>query len=192
MHSYETLAVLVLALSTASPAFSAPVRYAPHFSTPRAALSDKCYHPSREGQQQARADIDVDPAAEGGLNFGSLAKSFGIDALLGAGTTTVEHFLGGNSTRRDTDLTPAVLRVGGLPVSISNNGDSNTPPTTPPQIFVDGTPVSLNQRAPGVAGDFLDGLKSVDSLGSIGKGLLGGAAGALGTFGATELFNNTR
>ena len=41
MHSYQTLAVLALAVSTASPAISAPVqRYAPCFSTPRAVLAD--------------------------------------------------------------------------------------------------------------------------------------------------------
>ena len=34
MHSYETLAVIVLALSAATPAFSAPVLYALRISSP--------------------------------------------------------------------------------------------------------------------------------------------------------------
>ena len=119
-------------------------------------------------------------------------KTVGINAALGAGTTALEHFLGGNSTRRDTDLTPAVLRFDGVPITVSNNSDSNTPSTTPSQIFVDGRPVSLNQRAPGVASDFLDGLKSVNIPSSIGNGLLAGAAGALGTYGADEFFNHSR
>ena len=55
MHPYETLAIIVLALSTASPAFSAPVRYVAFISTPRETLSEKCYHRSRENQQQAGA-----------------------------------------------------------------------------------------------------------------------------------------
>ena len=40
LHSYQTLAVLALAVSTASPAISAPIRYAPCFSTLRTVLSD--------------------------------------------------------------------------------------------------------------------------------------------------------
>ena len=43
MHSYETLVLLALALSTAFPALSAPVRYAPRSSTSGTTFSDECY-----------------------------------------------------------------------------------------------------------------------------------------------------
>ena len=55
MHSYATLAIIIIALSTAFPAFSAPVGYVACISAPREALSEKCYHHSRENQQQAGA-----------------------------------------------------------------------------------------------------------------------------------------
>ena len=52
MHSYQTLAVLALAVSTASPAFSAPLQYASCF--PLCGLADEGYLP-RESQEEARA-----------------------------------------------------------------------------------------------------------------------------------------
>jgi len=176
MRSYETLVVLALAFSTASPALSAPVR---------------------ENQYQARANID-DPAVTNGLGdvFKSVLKTVGINGALGAATAAGEHFLhGGNSTRRamsrdDTDLTPAVIRVNGLPVGLpsSNNGDdANTG-----HIFVDGLPVNLDQRAPAGIGGVLDDIASSSALQNIGKGVLGGLAGALGTFGVNDIFNHTR
>ncbi|KAH9056636.1 hypothetical protein EDB87DRAFT_1635525 [Lactarius vividus] len=82
MHSYKTLAVLALAVSTASPAFSAPVV---------------------DGQQQARADIDERASAlpSGlGSDVGSLLKTIGTNLAFGALPVALEHFLGGNSTRR--------------------------------------------------------------------------------------------
>ena len=140
-------------------------------------------------QQQARANVD-----ERGI--GSIAKNVGISAALGAVPVFLENLFGGNSTRRDTDLTPAVLRVDGLPVPISNNGDSNTPPTTPSQIFVDGRPVSLNQRAPGigsVVSDVLDKFGTSDSFGKVlGEGVLGGLATGAATLGVSDLLNQTR
>jgi hypothetical protein len=71
MHSYETLAILILALSAAFPAISAPVRYAPVFS-PGMARFDGCYL-YRENQQQARANVDergtiVIPESSDGAN----------------------------------------------------------------------------------------------------------------------------
>ena len=40
MHSYQTLAILALAVSTASPAISAPVQYAHFFSSLGTVLAD--------------------------------------------------------------------------------------------------------------------------------------------------------
>jgi len=81
MHSYTTLAVLALAVSTASPALSAPVL---------------------ESEQQARADIDVPLPSGLGSDIKSVLKSIGTNAAFGAIPVAIEHFLGGNSnsTRR--------------------------------------------------------------------------------------------
>ncbi|KAH9063685.1 hypothetical protein EDB83DRAFT_2382453 [Lactarius deliciosus] len=78
MHSYKTLAVLALAISTASPAFSAPVvsRPAVTLTNVRAAL------PSGVGS-----------------DVGSLLKTIGTNLAFGALPVALEHFLGGNSTR---------------------------------------------------------------------------------------------
>lgn len=144
---------------------------------------------SPSSQQQARTNVD-----ERGL--GSLAKTVGVSAGLGALPVVLQDLFGGNSTRRDTDLTPAVLRVGGLPVPISNNGDSNTPPTTPPQIFVDGSPVSLDQRAPGfgsIVSDALDSFGTSDPLGKVaGDSILSGIATGVAGLGVGDLLNHTR
>jgi hypothetical protein len=144
MHSYETLAVIVLALSTATPAFSAPVRYAPRISTPWTALSDKCYHPSRENQQQVRASLGSGVSSS---FLKDLLKAGGGSALLGAAGTVANHFFsGGNSTRRDTELTPPTFRFDGLSLPISNDGDSNTSPTTPGLSVENDIPLSLDLR----------------------------------------------
>ncbi|KAF8266593.1 hypothetical protein EI94DRAFT_1701620 [Lactarius quietus] len=135
MHSYETLAILVLALSAASPAFSAPVR---------------------EGQQQARANVDERSFAT------SLGKTGLISAATGALPVLVEHFLGdggsNNSRRalpRDTDLTPATLRVDGFPLRINNGG----PDTSLREPSFDG----LEQRAPGLKDVFDKAVDRVES-----------------------------
>ena len=194
MHSYEALAILALALSTASPVLSAPVRYAPHSSTPGEAFSDQCYYSSRGSQQQARANVD-----ERGIGT-AILKTVGINGALGAGVPVLEHFLGGghdsDSTRRamsrDTDLTPADLRVNGLSVGTldSDNGDDGN--TTPGYIFFDGRPVNLDRRAPAGLGSLLDdALDSSDSLGkvvtdNIANGLAAGAT----AFGVDKLLGN--
>ena len=140
-------------------------------------------------QQQARVNVD-----ERGL--ASLGKTAAVSAGLGVLPVFLQSLLGGNSTRRDTDLTPAVLRVAGFPVPLSNNGDSNTPPTTPTQIFVDGRPVSLDQRAPGIGnilGDALDSFGTSNSIGKVlGDGILSGLATGGAAFGVNELINHTR
>ena len=59
MHSYETLAIIALALS-ATPALSAPVLYALRISTHRAALYDEYYRPSRDNQQRV-SDTKLTP-----------------------------------------------------------------------------------------------------------------------------------
>ena len=164
MHSYKTLAVLALAVSTASPAFAAPVVYAPYFSTLGTALADERYHRSRDGQQQARADIDERASAipSGlGKDVGGLLKTIGTNLAFGALPVALEHFLGGNSTRRalpsDAPLDKRAPGVAGL------------------------------------FDDLLTSLKSSGSLGSVIKnGLIGGVASGAGAIAATDLLNNTR
>ncbi|KAH9028109.1 hypothetical protein EDB85DRAFT_2257273 [Lactarius pseudohatsudake] len=80
MHSYKTLAVIALAVSTASPALSAPVV---------------------AGQQRARANFDERASALPiGIaeDVGSLIKTVGTNLAFGALPVALEHFL--NSTRR--------------------------------------------------------------------------------------------
>jgi hypothetical protein len=170
MHSYETLVLLALALSTAFPVLSAPVRYASHSSTPGGAFSHECYYSSRGSQQQARANVD-----ERGIGT-SLLKTVGISGVLGAGIPALEHFLGGgdgsDSTRR------AMSRDEGN--------------TTPGHIFFDGRPVNLDQRAPAGLGGLLDdALESSDSLGKvIGDNIVNGLAAGATAFGANKLLGN--
>ena len=61
------------------------------------------YHRSRESKHLARADIDeragIIPSGLGS-DIGSLVKSIGTNAAFGAVPVAIEHFLGGNSTRR--------------------------------------------------------------------------------------------
>jgi hypothetical protein len=111
MHSYLTLAVLALAVSTASPALSAPVLYARFFSTLRAALADEGYPPSRESQELARANVDA-PAS----GIASILKTIGTGAGLGALPVALEDLLKGNGTlRRDTvDLNERASASGGI------------------------------------------------------------------------------
>jgi len=79
MQSYQTLAVLALAVSTASPTLSAPVL------------------------EQARAEVIPD---EPGIaaSLGSLLKTIGTGVGVGAFPVALEDLLGGNSTRRDTPV----------------------------------------------------------------------------------------
>ncbi|KAI9446847.1 hypothetical protein H4582DRAFT_613740 [Lactarius indigo] len=147
MHSYKTLAVLALAVSTASPALSAPVI---------------------DGQQQqARADLDERASAlpSGlGTDVGSLLKTIGTNLAFGALPVALEHFLGGNSTRR------ALPRDAPLA-----DNDKRAPGVA--SLF----------------DDLLTSLKSTDSIGTVIKnGLLGGVASGVGAVGASELLNNTR
>ena len=60
------------------------------------------YHRPRESEQQARTDIDERAIAIPGLgsDITSLLKSIGTNAAFGAIPVALEHFLGGNSTRR--------------------------------------------------------------------------------------------
>ncbi|KAI9455603.1 hypothetical protein BJY52DRAFT_1188324 [Lactarius psammicola] len=79
MHSYKTLAVLALAVSAATPAFSAPVV---------------------DGQQQARANVDERASAVpsgAGSGVGSLLKTIGTNLAFGALPVALEKFLGGNN-----------------------------------------------------------------------------------------------
>ena len=65
-------------------------------------LTNGC-HRFRESEHQARADIDgragIIPSGLGS-DVGSLLKSIGTNAAFGAIPVAIEHFLGGNSTRR--------------------------------------------------------------------------------------------
>ena len=94
MRFYQTLALLALAVSTASPAFSAPVLYASRFSTLRTALADEGCPPSR-----------------GSEDIGSILKRIGTGVGVGALPVVSKDLLGGNSMRRalprDTDTTAA-------------------------------------------------------------------------------------
>ena len=112
MPSYETLAVIVLALS-ATPAFSAPVVYVLRISSPKAALSDECYHPPRDNQQLARAAIEEEPASGGSGLLPGVLKSAGIGAGLSILGDAEKHFFG-NHTRREPfhfhDFLPAIDR----------------------------------------------------------------------------------
>jgi hypothetical protein len=154
MHSYQTLAVLALAVSTASPALSAPILYASYFSTLRTDLADEGY-PPRESQELARANVD---APTSGIT--SILKTIGTGVGLGALPVALEDFLTGNGTlRRDT--------------------------------------VDLNERAIAVRSIFTDLLDSFSesskSIGEVlGNGLLSGASGEVGSFGASKLLNSTR
>jgi hypothetical protein len=171
MRSYETLAVMVLALSTASPAVSAPVL---------------------ESQQHARASIG--PAASSSFLKDAL-KSVGTSVALSVGGEALKHFLGGgNNTRRDIESPLSALRFDGFPLPISNNGDSNSSPTTPG----DGSPASLDRRAPGLE-EANEGVGSLDhsrreplsfsGLAKTGGGLL---ASWLASEAAGHLLNQTR
>ena len=137
MPSYETLAVIVLALS-ATPAFSAPVVYVLRISSPRAALSDECYHRPRDNQQQARAAIEEEPASGGSGLLPGVLKSAGIGAGLSVLGDAEKHFFG-NHTRRDT---PSAFHFQDL-IPVSNNGDWNTAP-------IAHSSARLEQRAPGL------------------------------------------
>ncbi|KAN0141267.1 hypothetical protein V8E53_001023 [Lactarius tabidus] len=156
MHSYETLAVIVLALSTATPAFSAPVR---------------------ENQQQVRASLGSGVSSS---FLKDLLKAGGGSALLGAAGTVANHFFsGGNSTRRDTELTPPTFRFDGLSLPISNDGDSNTSPTTPGLSVENDIPVSLDLRDAGLE-EAIEVFESLGhsrreplSLGGVSKGVAG-------------------
>ena len=149
MLSYKTLVVVVLALST-TPAFSAPVSYALRISTPRATLSDECYHPPRNNQQQARAAIEEEPESGGSDFVPGLLKNVGISAGLSVLDDAAKHFFG-NRTRRDTELTLPTLHF----FPVSNNGDLNASPT--PQ----GSPVRFEQGAPGLE-EAMKGPRSLD------------------------------
>ena len=65
-------------------------------------LTNGC-HRFRESEHQARTDIDgragIIPSGLGS-DVGSLLKSIGTNAACGAIPVAIEHFLGGNSTRR--------------------------------------------------------------------------------------------
>jgi hypothetical protein len=117
--------------------------------------SDECYHPSRESQQHARASIG--PAASSSFLKDAL-KSVGTSVALSVGGEALKHFLGGgNNTRRDIESPLSALRFDGFPLPISNNGDSNSSPTTPG----DGSPASLDRRAPGLE-EANEGVGSLD------------------------------
>ncbi len=65
------------------------------------AVNDEGFSP-RENQQQTRASVAAEEAAAdaGGSLIGTLAKTIGLNALLGVAPVAVEHFFGGNSSRR--------------------------------------------------------------------------------------------
>ncbi len=182
MHSYETLALLALAVSTASPALSAPVQYASCSSTLGTTLAD---NPLRESQQQARAIVDERAtAAPGGV--GSILKTIGTGLGLGALPVVLQDALGGNGTRRDL---PARIIFDGLPVP-----DTSTD-TTPANIVFDGLPVPLTQRAQvrSIITSLVNSVKSSDSLGKVlTNGVIGGVGSGVGAVGVNELLNNTR
>ncbi|KAI9457816.1 hypothetical protein BJY52DRAFT_457212 [Lactarius psammicola] len=138
MHSYETLALLALVASTASPALSAPVL---------------------EGQHQARADVEERASAiPGGL--GDLVKTVGTGLAFGALPAVLGNVLGGgNSTRRDAEVINGPAR--GLPVisvpSTSTDITFDKPPTPPGDVDKrnpDDFPFPL------IGGVFPDGVKS--------------------------------
>ncbi|KAH9001784.1 hypothetical protein EDB92DRAFT_1828811 [Lactarius akahatsu] len=173
MHSHKTLALLALAASTASPAFSAPVL---------------------EGQQQARASVAA--AEEAASGIGGILKTIGTGLGFGALPVVLQNVLGGNSTRRDT---PHII-VDGLPVPIGGviPNDTIIPPSTLPGIANKiPAPVGINRinrRGIGSAfGKLLDGVSTSGSIGKVlSDGLLGGVASGAGAIGAGELFNLTR
>ena len=69
---------------------------------PRATLSDECYHPRRDNQQQARAAIEEEPASGGGSFLPGVLKNVGISAGLGVAGDLEKHFFGNhNHTRRE-------------------------------------------------------------------------------------------
>jgi len=133
-----------LAVSTASPAFGAPV------------------------QEQAHTNIDERASAlpSGvGQDVGSLLKTIGTSFAFGALSVALEHFLGGNSTRR----------------ALPSDADI-------------ASPAENDKRDPaGVGSLFGDLLDNSDSIGKvIGNGLLGGVASGAGALGLSELLNHTR
>ncbi|KAI9457814.1 hypothetical protein BJY52DRAFT_456926 [Lactarius psammicola] len=120
MHSYETLALLALVASTASPALSAPVL---------------------EGQHQARSDVEERASAiPGGL--GDLVKTVGTGLAFGALPAVLGNVLGGNSTRRDL---PARIIFDGLPVNTGDSTTDTSTSTTPANIIFDGLPVGVKR-----------------------------------------------
>jgi len=88
MRSYQTLAVLALAASTASPALSAPVL-------------------------ENRAAVASEVAPEIASKLTGILKTLGIGAGLGALPVALESFLGGNSTAR-RDLDERAFAIGSL------------------------------------------------------------------------------
>ena len=101
MLSYETLAVIVLALS-ATPAFSVPVLYALRISSPGLSFLTSVITLRRDNQQQARAAIEEEPASGSGGLLSSVLKNVGISAGLGVAGDLEKHFFGNhNHTRRE-------------------------------------------------------------------------------------------
>lgn len=185
MHSYKTLAVLALAVSTASPAFSAPVR---------------------ESRQQARTNVDERASAlpSGvGKDVVGLLKTIGTSLALGALPVALEHFLGGNDNNNDTrralpsDAPPTTSHIvfDDLPVDIHG------PPTSIDSVF-GGPPLPADhaKRASRVESSFgklfgkiLGGPTTSSTIGGvITDGVLGGIATGVGAIGANELLDNTR
>lgn len=126
---------------------------------------------SRDSQQQARANVDERASAIPTGSISSILKNLGTNAAFGALPVVLEHFLAGNSTRRE----------------LLN---------TPPDVAIERFPVELNERASALGGafsDLLSSLKTSDPLGKVvSDNLLGGLASGVGAIGVGELLNHTR
>ena len=123
---------------------------------PRATLSDECYHPRSDNQQQARAAIE-EPAPGGSSFLPGVLKNVGISAGLGVLGDVGKHFGHHNHTRRE----PTPLHFPHLLPAI----DRREPM---PFHFKDLLPIGIDRREP----------LSERSLGTTALGLVGSQIGS--------------
>jgi hypothetical protein len=172
MHSYTTLAVLVLAVSTASPAFSAPVL---------------------ENEQRASIDERASALPSGlGGDIGGLLKTIGTNAAFGALPGVLEHFL--NSTRRElaSDNDKRASALGGLFGDLLDDSGSIG------KVLGNGLLGGVASGAGALAvGDLLNHTRrslSLSDFSGLGKTIAGTLASLAAADGVKDLFgsNNTR
>jgi len=174
MHSYTTLAVLVLAVSTASPAFSAPVL---------------------ENEQRASIDERASALPSGlGGDIGGLLKTIGTNAAFGALPGVLEHFLSGNSTRRElaSDNDKRASALGSLFGDLLDDSGSIG------KVLGNGLLGGVASGAGALAvGDLLNHTRrslSLSDFSGLGKTIAGTLASLAAADGVKDLFgsNNTR